>query len=401
MWEKAWAAVPFNESWGQHRTAATVGHIRERDPTRLVEDNSVCCGIGHTETDINSWHAYLPGWDEAVHAQVAFELEHCPQGLHLLIATRSDPALPLARLRARGQMVELRRADLGFTEAEAAELRAERAELELTQRAQADLLDLEDATRQELELIREEVAEWKEARLERLEQERREAEERRRQQEREVQEAMDQLKRMQAEADARTSQLGMLRYQLNPHFLFNTLNTVNALIRTGDNRTAQKMVARLGDFLRYSLDSDPDLMIPLEQEVEALMRYLEIEKIRFGDRLELAFGIEGDAGRAMVPSLLLQPLVENSIKHAIAANEAGGTIGLGAKIEGRDLLLEVTDTGSGHELQPVIIGNGRGVGLENTLQRLKTLYNDAYAFDIRPLRESGLQVTIRIPYEAA
>jgi hypothetical protein len=211
----------------------------------------------------------------------------------------------------------------------------------------------------------------------------------------------EQLKRMQAEADARTSQLGMLRYQLNPHFLFNTLNTVNALIRTGDNRTAQKMVARLGDFLRYSLDSDPDLMIPLEQEVEALMRYLEIEKIRFGDRLELAFGIEGDAGRAMVPSLLLQPLVENSIKHAIAANEAGGTIGLGAKIEGRDLLLEVTDTGSGQELQPVIIGNGRGVGLENTLQRLKTLYNDAYAFDIRPLRESGLQVTIRIPYEAA
>ena len=144
---------------------------------------------------------------------------------------------------------------------------------------------------------------------------------------------------MQAEADARASQLGMLRYQLNPHFLFNTLNTVNALIRTGENRTAQRMVARLGDFLRYSLDNDPALMIPLEQEVEALMRYLDIEKIRFGERLELAFDIEGEAARAMVPSLLLQPLVENSIKHAIAANEAGGKIGLGAKIVERELVL--------------------------------------------------------------
>jgi LytS/YehU family sensor histidine kinase len=211
----------------------------------------------------------------------------------------------------------------------------------------------------------------------------------------------EQLKRMQAEADARASQLGMLRYQLNPHFLFNTLNTVNALIRTGENRTAQRMVARLGDFLRYSLDNDPALMIPLEQEVEALMRYLDIEKIRFGERLELAFDIEGEAARAMVPSLLLQPLVENSIKHAIAANEAGGKIGLGAKIVERDLVLEVTDTGSGDATPPPLIGKGRGVGLENTLQRLKTLYNDAYAFDIQPRSRSGLRITIRIPFEAA
>ena len=211
----------------------------------------------------------------------------------------------------------------------------------------------------------------------------------------------EQLKRMQAEADARMSQLGMLRYQLNPHFLFNTLNTVNALIRTGDNRTAQRMVARLGDFLRHSLDSDPALMIPLEQEVEALMRYLDIEKIRFGERLELAFGIEGEAARAMVPSMLLQPLVENSIKHAIAANEAGGAIGLGARVENGELLVELTDTGSGAKSPPDLAGDGRGVGLENTLQRLKTLYNDAYAFDIAPRRQSGLRITIRIPYEVA
>jgi len=211
----------------------------------------------------------------------------------------------------------------------------------------------------------------------------------------------EQLKRIQAEADARTSQLGMLRYQLNPHFLFNTLNTVSALIRTGDNRTAQRMVARLGDFLRYSLDTDPALMIPLEQEVEALMRYLDIEKIRFGDRLELAFGIADEAARAMVPSMLLQPLVENAIKHAIAANESGGTIGLEAKVDGDELLLELTDTGSGEPSQAPLAGKGRGVGLENTLQRLKTLYNDAYTFDIQPRRHSGLRIVIRIPYATA
>ena len=210
----------------------------------------------------------------------------------------------------------------------------------------------------------------------------------------------EQLKRMQAEADARISQLGMLRYQLNPHFLFNTLNTVSALIRTGDNRTAQRMVTRLGDFLRYSLDSDPALMIPLEQELEALMRYLDIEKIRFGERLDLAFDIGESAARAMVPSLLLQPLVENSIKHAIAVSESGGSIRLEARVDGGDLLLELTDTGSGAPTHPDLSGDGHGVGLENTLQRLQTLYQDAYVFDIRPRRQSGLRITIRIPYEA-
>ena len=206
---------------------------------------------------------------------------------------------------------------------------------------------------------------------------------------------------LKSAAMAHEAQLKMLRYQLNPHFLFNTLNAISTLILEQATADANRMVTRLSSFLRHSLDNDPMKMVTLEQELTALKLYFDIEKVRFEERLLLELDIEDDAYHALIPSLLLQPLVENSIKHAIAANEAGGTIGLGAKIEGRDLLLEVTDTGSGQELQPVIIGNGRGVGLENTLQRLKTLYNDAYAFDIRPLRESGLQVTIRIPYEAA
>ncbi len=210
----------------------------------------------------------------------------------------------------------------------------------------------------------------------------------------------EQLKRMQAEADARTSQLGMLRYQLNPHFLFNTLNTVSALIRTGDSKTAQRMVTRLGDFLRHSLESDPALMITLEQEVEALMLYLDIEKIRFGDRLELAFEVDEQAARALVPSLLLQPLVENAIKHAIGVNETGGTIGLDARVVEGELQLVLNDTGPGVDAQPAAPEGSRRVGLENTLQRLKTLYNETYVVDIEQRAQSGLQITICIPFRS-
>ena len=211
----------------------------------------------------------------------------------------------------------------------------------------------------------------------------------------------EQLKRMQAEAEARASQLGMLRYQLNPHFLFNTLNTVNALIRVGDDRTARKMVSRLGDFLRDSLESDPAAMITLEQEIESLMRYLDIEKVRFGERLKLEFDVDEPAARARVPSLLLQPLVENSVKHAISANEQGGTIGLRARVADGELQLLLTDTGPGAPTRAEPAPKGRRVGLENTLQRLKTLYNDAYVFDIARREPSGLGITIRIPYDPA
>jgi LytS/YehU family sensor histidine kinase len=158
------------------------------------------------------------------------------------------------------------------------------------------------------------------------------------------------------------------------------------------------MVARLGDFLRHSLESDPTLVITLEQEVEALMLYLEIEKIRFGDRLDLAFEVDGRAAQAMVPSLLLQPLVENSIKHAIGVNEEGGTISLDAEVVEDELRLVLSDTGAGAHEKPTSPEGSRRVGLENTLQRLKTLYNEAYVFDIQKRAHSGLQITICIPY---
>jgi sensor histidine kinase YesM len=209
----------------------------------------------------------------------------------------------------------------------------------------------------------------------------------------------EQLKRLSAEADARKSQLGMLQYQLNPHFLFNTLNTISALVKFEENKKAHKMITQLGHFLRYSLDNNPALMISMEQEIAALMLYLDIEKTRFGERLTLQFDVDEAAKRARVPSLLLQPLAENSIKYAVAANENGGTIKLRAFVEQGELQIELTDTGPGKMSNRPAPRTGRRVGLHNTLQRLKTLYNDAYVFDINLHPSGGLKINIRIPYD--
>ncbi|MGD8346324.1 MAG: histidine kinase [Lysobacterales bacterium] len=208
----------------------------------------------------------------------------------------------------------------------------------------------------------------------------------------------EQIRRIRAENEARVAQLGMLHYQLNPHFLFNTLNTVSALIRAEDNQTARRMITRLGHFLHHSLESDPAQMITLDEEIEALMLYLDIEKIRFGERLKLEIDIEERAGGAIVPGLLLQPLVENAVKHAIALNEAGGTIAIKARVDNGDLHIELTDTGPGGSVSEVPTRSGRRVGLQNTLQRLQTLYEESYVFDIEKRAQTGLRITIRIPF---
>ena len=209
----------------------------------------------------------------------------------------------------------------------------------------------------------------------------------------------EQLKRLNAEAEAKNAQLGMLQYQLNPHFLFNTLNSISALVKFQETKKAQQMITQLGHFLRYSLDSDPALKISLQQEIEALMLYLDIEQTRFGERLILQFDIDEQAKLAQVPSLLLQPLAENSIKYAIAANENGGTIKLKATVHQDELQLELTDTGPGTVADQPAPKTGRRVGLHNTLQRLKTLYDDAYVFDINLHPSGGLKINIHIPYD--
>lgn len=209
----------------------------------------------------------------------------------------------------------------------------------------------------------------------------------------------EQVKRLEAEAVAKEAQLKMLRYQLNPHFLFNTLNAIYALIKLEDSRKAQKMVQQLSKFLRYSLDNDPVHRVDLASEIEALMLYLNIEQTRFAERLKLEFEVSEEAKLARIPSLLLQPLAENAIKYAISPSETGGTIALKAKVDGTFLCLEVSDSGPGLVISEGEFTQGRGVGLRNTLERLKTLYEDDHTFELGKAEPTGLKITIRIPYD--
>lgn len=208
---------------------------------------------------------------------------------------------------------------------------------------------------------------------------------------------------LKASSTAHQAQLKMLRYQLNPHFLFNTLNAISTLVLERDTQRANSMVGKLSEFLRYSLDNDPMMKVTLKNELHALNLYLGIEKVRFQDRLRLQFDIEPDAQRALVPSLILQPLVENAVKYAIAPSEHGGKLRLEAMIDGQELLMVVSDDGPGM-LEPVDFEGGRGnsglgVGLRNTHERLLQIYGAAHRIELSEAKPSGLRVEIRLPYE--
>jgi sensor histidine kinase YesM len=211
----------------------------------------------------------------------------------------------------------------------------------------------------------------------------------------------EQMKRMHAQTIARDAQIKMLRYQLNPHFLCNTLNAISSLVEVNESEKAQSMTVQLSRFLRHSLDNNPDTKLSLANEVKALNLYLEIEKTRFGDRLNLDFQIDQQAKLAMVPSLLLQPIIENSMKHAIAQNELGGTISIQAKVVQQRLIMQLSDTGSGSKIgkSKMESSKGRGVGLRNTNERLKALYENDFSVSIDLLPLGGLRTTIEIPCE--
>ena len=211
----------------------------------------------------------------------------------------------------------------------------------------------------------------------------------------------EQMKRMHAQTIARDAQIKMLRYQLNPHFLCNTLNAISSLVEVNESEKAQNMTVQLSRFLRHSLDNNPDTKLSLENEIKALNLYLEIEKTRFGDRLSLDFQIDEQAKLAMVPSLLLQPIIENSMKHAIAQNELGGTISIQAKVVQQRLIMQLSDTGSGSKIgkSKMESSKGRGVGLRNINERLKVLYEDDFSVNIDLLPLGGLRTIIEIPFE--
>lgn len=225
-----------------------------------------------------------------------------------------------------------------------------------------------------------------------------------------IEEQADRLERL--EAQATSAQLAMLRYQLNPHFLFNTLNSISTLVLLKQTEPANAMLTRLSSFLRHTLISQPGGKVTLAQEVETLQLYLGIELMRFEERLRTEFDIEPAAAHASLPSMLLQPLVENAIKYAVSPQEEGARISVAARLVGNRLRVTVSDTGPGLQhgaLRPslpfAITGDGQavstGVGLANIRNRLAQAYGEDHLFEIRTPPEGGFTVIIEIPHERA
>src|SRR5215212_4718403 len=211
-----------------------------------------------------------------------------------------------------------------------------------------------------------------------------------------LEEEIDQ--RSKLESQASSAQLAMLRYQLNPHFLFNTLNSISTLVLLKQTERANAMLARLSSFLRYTLVNEPAGKVTLAQEVETLKLYLEIEKMRFEDRLRPHFRVDADTIGARLPSLLLQPLIENAIKYAVTPSENGADIWLTAMREGQGVRIEVADNGT-DEGQELSASPSTGVGLANIRDRLSQAYGAAHRFETRTNDKGGFSVIIDIPYE--
>ena len=202
----------------------------------------------------------------------------------------------------------------------------------------------------------------------------------------------------QLEAQLSRAQLQALKMQLHPHFLFNTLNTISALIHR-DPRAADRMVARLGDLLRLTLDNHGVEEVSLKEEIEFLEKYLEIEQTRFHDRLSVRLEVAPDSLDARLPTLLLQPLVENAIKHGISARPGAGHIEIHAHRENGSLLLAVRDDGTGLPADWEACAS-LGVGLANTRARLAQLYGARHTFTLANVPGGGLEVAITIPFHS-
>ena len=212
------------------------------------------------------------------------------------------------------------------------------------------------------------------------------------------------LRRIKAETEAKEAQMHLLRYQLNPHFLFNTLNSVSALVTSGRADDANRMLLNLSTFLRFSLEQERVSMTTLREEITALELYLDIEKVRFSDRLELILRIAPEAYRCNVPSLLLQPLVENAVKYAISKSETGGVIQIAASTNGSALNISVEDSGADSGAMEdressSSAAAGIGLGLQNIRERLETVFGSlAYCRSTTsPL--GGMRIEVCIPAE--
>jgi two-component system LytT family sensor kinase len=208
---------------------------------------------------------------------------------------------------------------------------------------------------------------------------------------------IEQRKRAEAQALAYSAQMRALRYQLNPHFLFNTLNSIAALVVDGRADAAELMIRRLSAFLRAGLVADPFEEVELGTEIEQQCLYLEIERIRFPDRLALEVDLPEQLKDALVPGFILQPLVENAVKHGVASSTQRTTITIAAGVRGDDLWLSVQDDGLGADAATP----GTGIGLANIRQRLESRFGDNHSFEAKHASPRGFLVRIRIPLRRA
>lgn len=209
------------------------------------------------------------------------------------------------------------------------------------------------------------------------------------------------LRASQLETQLAGARLAALKMQLQPHFLFNALHTIGTLVRTGQSALAVRVVAGLGDLLRAMLNDAATQEVPLRQELAFLKSYLEIEQIRFSDRLQVVFSVDDETVDAIVPHLILQPLVENALHHGIASDARGGRLVVSARRIDRQLLLTVRDDGRGLGGDNSVAAGGatrRGLGLRNTENRLAQLFGTDFSVVVEAAPSGGTEARITIPY---
>jgi two-component system, LytTR family, sensor kinase len=195
----------------------------------------------------------------------------------------------------------------------------------------------------------------------------------------------------------REMQISLLKSQINPHFLFNTLNSINMLIGSSKEQ-ARRVITQLSDIFRYALDSHGDQMVRLIQELDFIDNYIRIQQVRFGDRLKFVKQVDFSCLNVHIPPMILQPLVENSVKYGIAPKDDGGTIVLTVKRFNNMIFFEVKDDGLGSNAKKVMDGSSGGVGLSNTDERLKSIFGAGSGLRIRS-NEWGYSVSFFIPYD--
>jgi two-component system LytT family sensor kinase len=206
--------------------------------------------------------------------------------------------------------------------------------------------------------------------------------------------SMEKERLLRAESEVREARLLALRYQLNPHFLFNSLNAVSTLVLDGNAPAATRMLAQIGDLLRTSLDSEVTAEVALSQELAFTEGYLAIEQTRLGDRLQVDMAVPLETRDALVPNMLLQPLVENAVRYGVAPLVEGGRIAIKSAVHADRLRIVIVNSGRRGEGEHK---NGNGIGLGNTEERLKTLYGTDFVFSLGWPEAGGCEVVLELP----